>query len=88
VRRGSVSRVATLKESEAEVISFDVSENARILGIPLAAAEFPDHAIVAALVREGRVMVPRGTDALQVGDEAIVFALGDAIEAVTALFPS
>ena len=88
VRRGSVSRVATLKESEAEVISFDVSENARILGIPLAAAEFPDHAIVAALVREGQVMVPRGTDALQVGDEAIVFALGDAIEAVTALFPS
>ena len=88
VRRGSISRVATLKESEAEVISFDVSEDARLLGIPLAAAEFPDHAIVAAVVREGRVMVPRGTDALQVGDEAIVFALGDAVGAVTELFPS
>lgn len=88
VRRGSISRVATLKESEAEVISFDVSEDARILGIPLAAADFPEHAIVAAVVREGRVMVPGGTDALQVGDEAIVFALRDAVGAVTEIFPS
>ena len=33
------------------------------------------------------MMIPRGNDALQAGDEAIVFALADAVSEVTELFP-
>ena len=36
VRRGSVTRVATLKESDAEVISFNVTPASPVIGRPLA----------------------------------------------------
>ena len=44
--------------------------------------------ILASIVRDGEVIIPRGRHSLQAGDEAIVFALADAVGDVTALFPS
>jgi trk system potassium uptake protein TrkA len=88
VRRGSVSRVAVFKDSDAEVISFTVAANSPLVGRPLEEIEFPEHAILAAIVHDEEVVIPRGSDRLQVGDEAIVFALADAVSDVTALFPS
>jgi trk system potassium uptake protein TrkA len=88
VRRGSVTRVATFKDSDAEAISFQVSASSPLQGKSLAEAKLPEGAIVAAIVRGPQVTVPRGHDVLQVGDTAIVFALPDAVKAVTKLFPS
>ena len=88
VRRGSVNRVAVFKDSDAEVISFQVSEDSPLIDRPLVEIDFPDHAILAAIVHGDDVTIPRGADRLQVGDEAIVFALADAVSAVTMLFPS
>jgi trk system potassium uptake protein TrkA len=88
VRRGSVSRVAVFKDSDAEVISFAVAANSPLVGRPLEEIEFPEHAILAAIVHDEEVVIPRGSDRLQAGDEAIVFALADAVSDVMALFPS
>lgn len=86
VRRGGVTRVATLKEIDAEAIGFVVAAGSRVIGRPLAEIDFPEGALVAAIVRRGDVTVPRGTDQLQAGDTAIVFALPDAVEPVVKLF--
>jgi trk system potassium uptake protein TrkA len=88
VRRGSIRHVAVFKESDAEVISFEVAPDSPLVGVPLDHVDFPEHAILAAVVRDHRVIVPRGSDALQPGDEAVVFALADAVGTVTELFPS
>lgn len=90
VRRGSVTSVATFKEIEAEAIAFHVAPASPLIDRPLAEANFPSGAIVAAIVRggTGEAVVPRGTDGLNKGDTAIVFALPDAVGAVTELFPS
>jgi trk system potassium uptake protein TrkA len=88
VRRGSVNRVAVFKDSDAEVISFEVSSESPLVGRPLQELAFPDHAILASIVRDGEVIIPRGSHRLESGDEAIVFALADAVGDVTALFPS
>ncbi len=88
VRRGTVTRVATFKDSNAEAIAFHVSHASPLHGLPLAEAHIPEGAIVAAIVRGTDVTVPRGHDVLEVGDTAIVFALPDAIRAVTKLFPA
>lgn len=88
VRRGSVTRVATFKDSDAEVMSVTVLPDAPVLGRPLAELDFPDDAVVAAIVRGRDVIVPRGNDVFQQGDTAIVFALPDAVPRVTELFPS
>lgn len=88
VRRGSVKRVATFKDSNAEAIAFQVTSTSPLCGRSLAEAKLPAGAIVAAIVSGGEVTVPRGRDALAAGDTAIVFALPEAIKAVTRLFPS
>lgn len=88
VRRGSVTRVATFKDSNAEAISFRVSATSPLQGKSLAEAVIPEGAIVAAILRGQQVTVPRGHDILRTGDTAIVFALPDAVKAVTKLFPT
>jgi trk system potassium uptake protein TrkA len=88
VRRGSIRNVAVFKDSDAEVIDFVVSRDSPLVGMPLDDIEFPENSILAALVREEEMLIPRGEDSLRVGDEAIVFALSGAIADVTRLFPS
>ena len=88
VRRGSVTRVSTFKDTDAEAISFAVSSASPFVGHPLRETKFPTGAIVAAILRGDEVIVPRGSDELKVGDTAIVFALRGAVESVTKLFPS
>ena len=88
VRRGSVTRVATFKDTDAEAISFTVSSASPVVGHLLKQVEFPEGMIVAAIIRGETVIVPRGNDQLQTGDTAIIFALQSAVEPVTKLFPS
>jgi trk system potassium uptake protein TrkA len=87
VREGSVSRVATFKDSDAEAIAFEVTHNSPVHGKNLAEAGFPAGVIVAAIVRGSEVTVPRGADVVLEGDTVIVFALPDAIAGVTEMFP-
>jgi trk system potassium uptake protein TrkA len=90
VRRGSVTSVATFKDSEAEAIAFKVSPSSPLVGLRLADIDFPEGAIVAAIIREAEVevIVPRGDDKLLAGDQAVVFALPEAVGPVTDLFPT
>ena len=88
VQQGSVTRVSTFKDTDAEAISFKVSPECPIVGQPLMATDFPKGAIVAAILRGDSVIVPRGNDLLRAGDTAIVFALPTAVASVTKLFPS
>ncbi|MEE8134884.1 MAG: Trk system potassium transporter TrkA [Gemmatimonadales bacterium] len=88
VRRGSVTRVATFKGTDAEAIAFYVSAEAPIVNRRLKDLEFPEGAIVAAIIHGGEVTVPRGSDIVRVGDQVVVFALPDAIQEVIKLFPS
>jgi trk system potassium uptake protein TrkA len=90
VRRGTVTSVATFKDSDAEAISFHVSSTSPLVGSRLADIEFPDGAIVAAIVRSSATdpIIPGGDDKLAAGDSVIVFALPTAVGPVTDLFPS
>lgn len=87
VRRGRVTRVATFQGSDAEAIAFEVSESCPLVGRSLSDAAVPEGAIVAAIIRGDQVILPRGRDALSTGDSAVVFALPEAVAAVSDLFP-
>jgi trk system potassium uptake protein TrkA len=88
VRSGSVTRVATFKDTDAEMISFTVSSSSPLVGKPLMEVQFPEGTIVAAILRGDAVIVPRGHDQLKTGDTAIVFTLQEAVSNVTNLFPT
>jgi trk system potassium uptake protein len=85
VRRGEIVDVALL-ESGAEMIELKVPPQCRVAGRPLSEVGFPEGAIVAALLRDGDVVIPTGSEVLKPGDDAVVFTVEDAIEEVERLF--
>jgi trk system potassium uptake protein TrkA len=85
VRRGEIVDVALL-ESGAEMIELRVPPHCRVTGRPLSEVGFPEGAIVAALLRDGDVVIPTGREILKPGDDAVVFTVEDAIEEVERLF--
>jgi trk system potassium uptake protein TrkA len=85
VRRGEVVAV-TLLESGAEMIELRVPERSRIAERPLSEVGFPEGALVGAILRNGRVVIPSGREALKPGDDAVVFALAGAVGEVEHLF--
>lgn len=86
VRRGNVKSVATLKGTDAEALELQVDKSAPIVGVPLAKAEFPEDAVLGAIIRAGQVILPRGRDVVLSGDRVIVFALPNAIPEIERLF--
>jgi trk system potassium uptake protein TrkA len=86
VRRGNVRAVATMKGIPAEALELSVGSGAPILGRPLKEVAFPKGGLLGAIVRDGEVIMPRGTDMVQKGDHVVVFALPEAIARIEALF--
>ncbi len=85
VRRGDVVAV-TLLESGAEMIELRVPERSRIASRPLSEVGFPEGALVGAILRNGRVIIPSGSEMLQPGDDAVVFIIAAAVDDVEHLF--
>ena len=86
VRRGNVKSVATLKGIDAEALELQVDADASIVGIPLAKSPLPAGAVLGAILRAHRIILPRGRDMVLGGDRVIVFALPDAIHEIERLF--
>jgi trk system potassium uptake protein TrkA len=86
VRRGDVKSVATLKGISAEALELQVQAGAEAIDRPLADLEFPEGAVLGAIMRDGQVIMPRGRDAVRRNDRVIVFAMPDAIGRIERLF--
>jgi trk system potassium uptake protein TrkA len=86
VRRGRVMTVAAMKGIEAEAIEFRVSESCAIAGSTLVDLTIPEGAVIGTILRGDEIVIPRGTDVIQPGDEVIVFALPSALADIEKLF--
>ena len=86
VRRGSVLAVATLRGTTAEGIEFNVSARFPYIGVPLADVSLPRGSLIGAIIRGDRVIIPGGSDAIQVGDRIVVFVLPETLREVEDLF--
>lgn len=87
VRRGDVVAV-TLLESGAEMMELRVPDGSRVAGRPLSEVGFPRGALVGAILRNGKIIIPSGREALRPGDDAVVFTLQEAVDKVGRLFAS
>lgn len=74
VRRGNIMSLATLKGSEAEIIEFYVSENCKLLDIPLKDLPLPQGVLFGSVSRGRDVFIPTGHSQLEVGDKVVVIA--------------
>jgi trk system potassium uptake protein TrkA len=86
VRRGSILSVASLLGTDAEVLEMVVPDQSRFRNIPIKEMGFPNRAILGAVVRKERVLIPTGDTILEPGDDVVVFALRNAVREVEKFF--
>lgn len=68
----AVTRVYRLAEGGAEALEFVATEHAGYLHVPLKDLKMSDNALIATIVRGGRVRVPFGNDTIEAGDNVII----------------
>ena len=68
----NVETLYNIIKGKIEAAEFIVKENSPIAGIPLAELKFKDNVLIAAVLRERKVIIPRGHDIIQPGDAVVV----------------
>ncbi|MEJ2699485.1 MAG: Trk system potassium transporter TrkA, partial [Desulfuromonadales bacterium] len=86
VRRSEVISLATIEGSNSEVLEIQVKQASTILDIPLKRINFPQGAIIGAIVHGESYEIPTGESRLKAGDRVVVFALPEALAKVERFF--
>ncbi len=87
VRRGDVMAVSLL-ESGAQMIELRVPDKCRVAGRQLSELNFPKEAIVGMVLRDNEIIIPKGQDILEPGDDVVIFTINATVEKVENLFTS
>ncbi len=83
-----VTQVKMMTGTDAEVIEYNVPENARITGGPLKLIDFPKDAIVGGGIRNYKPYIATGDTLINAGDKVVVFALPSAFDKLNKFFTS
>ncbi|HZK67802.1 MAG TPA: Trk system potassium transporter TrkA [Chloroflexota bacterium] len=86
VRRSGVQYVALLEKQQAEALELMASPGSAVVGKPLKDAVLPPGAIVGAILRNGKAMVPDGSTPILSGDRVVVVTLPGTRATVERLF--
>jgi trk system potassium uptake protein TrkA len=69
-----VSGISVIEGERAEVVESTISTKSSLVGVCLRDSTLPKEAIIGAIVRRNKVIIPRGEDKLMAGDRVIVFS--------------
>ena len=86
IRHGSVRKVYSVGDAEAEVIEAQVMGTSPIAGEMLRDIEWPEGAIVGAILKRGEIILPKGDTRIEEGDILVVFALSEDVQIIEQLF--
>jgi len=86
IRRGSVVDVASIPGIAAEVIELIPKKGSKVTRNTLREIDFPDGAIVGAVMRDDQVFIPVGDTQLKAGDKVVVCSMPGAIHEVEEFF--
>ena len=86
IRHGRVVAVQAIGDQQtAEALEFEAQPASDAVGIPLNELRLPSGSVIAALVHEGEVTIPRGNTVIKQGDHVVVLAQQSAIHEVERL---
>jgi len=83
---GDMMPLLKLRRGEYMLVEEKVPAAAQALGIQIKDLQLPENCVIAAIIREGEVIVPRGVTALQADDEVLAVVNRSAAEQLAALF--
>lgn len=73
-RGSNVKTLYKLVNNQVEALEFLVNENSKIVDIPLKDLSIKRNILIAAIVREGQVMIPGGNSVIKANDSVIVIS--------------
>lgn len=83
---GNTEEVALQNLGAERIIVLKVADNAKAVGEKIRKLPFPDHSIIAAIVRGDQVVMPRGEDAIEAGDTVVAFTMHKSAAELESLF--
>jgi len=86
VRRGSIVSVATILDSDAEVMEVTVPERSDFADKPLKDCHCPRNSVIGAIVRGDQVSIPSGESVIRPGDNLVIFFTQEAARDVEDFF--
>lgn len=86
IRRGDIISVTVLGEERAEMIELAAQPGSIAVDKELHRVKFPSGAVIGAIVRGDRVIIPNGDSIIKAGDRLMVFTLPKSIHQVEKLF--
>ncbi|MEM9430701.1 MAG: Trk system potassium transporter TrkA [Pseudomonadota bacterium] len=86
IRHGRIRAVYSIGDAEAEVLEAQVLGTSAIAGQKLKDIAWPGGALVGAMKKKGKVIIPRADTRIEEGDVVTVFALRGDVAAVESLF--
>ncbi len=83
---GDMMTLLKLRRGNYSLVEEKIPESARAIGIPIRELGLPDHCVIAAIIRKGEVIVPRGVMTFEAGDEVLAVTNSDGAEKLATLF--
>ena len=68
----NVETLYHLFDGQAEALEFHVEKDAPVVGVPLMQLKKKDNLLIACIGRKGKIIFPRGQDAIEAGDTVII----------------
>ncbi|MCG8492962.1 MAG: Trk system potassium transporter TrkA [Sneathiellales bacterium] len=86
IRRGRIRGLHSFQDGAAEVVEGEALETSKLVGKELRDVKLPQGTIIGAIMREGKVVIPRGTTIIKPNDRVVIFALSNAVRKVEEMF--
>ncbi|MFN2146966.1 MAG: potassium channel family protein [Anaerolineales bacterium] len=83
---GDMMPLLKLRRGEFMLVEEKVPEGAQAIGVMIKDLHLPENCVIAGIIREGEVVVPRGITSLLAGDEVLAVVDRSAAESLSALF--
>lgn len=83
---GDMMTLLKLRQGQYALVEEKIPEGARAVGVAIKDLVLPDQCIIAAIMRDGRMVLPRGITILEAGDDVLAVTDAQGAEQLAALF--
>ena len=83
---GDMITLLKLRRGNYLLVEEKISEGANAIGVAIKDLAMPEHCVIAAIIRKGEVMIPRGVTTFEAGDEVLAITDAEGATALAELF--
>jgi len=83
---GDMITLLKLRRGNYSLVEEKIPEGVKAVGMAIKDLALPDHCVIAAIIRKGEVMIPRGVTTFEAGDEVLAVTDTEGSEALSRLF--